>query len=817
MDKLYSSLTTWFLGDIKPTHNYHKHCNDRDGEITGYALSIDSSQYAIIDVDIHENKEQIRKQFKDICKDLNVRVVRTGSGGLHIYTMWDESFKATKDSYVKAYKDPSNSFDIDVFVPFKSDKVSRCIVLPGSQVKKNNSDEILEYEHVKICLDAEMVRFEDMRRILQEKLNISLDLDQKHKQVHTIVDLDTDDSLIEPDLCDSSPMTKTMFDTIIEGFDEHITIHNDCGTDLKHEVSILPIVTALNACVSNTEDGVTRDDVEDALDLIHDRCVLTSNAESKWDQQLRRNRKTKAEHYGGLFTILKLYNPEYYDQHIKPLLKTKNTSTPEDFLNERYTISDFKRDKTKFTTYEDYVSNLVKCLAFVDDGRYIIKEKSKNRIKYNVIDSKKLNEILNFEGSYIVREEITQEDVDKAIRLHRKKPILGQVSEKSVKIKMMKLLRDNNVQSCFKRFVSVDLIGDNDEVFGLYRPPNPIDYYTDLEDEPELVDRFLTLINDQLFDENAKESFNHFLHTHAYLLQYHKKSNVFFVKYSSTGNTGKNYIDNAFSRLYEGFSLNGITEQQLTEKHNGGMIDKLYRSYDEFDNSNYQSKTINNIVKRLTNDKIAARAMCSDTKEQDDFAIDVLNTNDAGLYGMLKGGNALLSRLCIMRLKERDIKQSKYADDIDVIDEPNFGYSLYNYLINMDLSSFVRGKAFNRYPLDKTKIIIDQLAELRTTTLDEFIDSIYDEFEQKKYKGEQVDFITCDRMKSLYRDFTINNKYRFTTNLDNELEAKGIHKIKSMWVRGTSVSVYYRKHVDRKDDIVERFDDDEENDGFEDA
>ena len=195
--------------------------------------------------------------------------------------------------------------------------------------------------------------------------------------------------------------------------------------------------------------------------------------------------------------------------------------------------------------------------------------------------------------------------------------------------------------------------------------------------DAELVDCFLKLINDQLYDDCAKESFQHFLNINAYLLQQRKKANVFFVKYSATGETGKNYIDNAFSKMYGLFALTGITEQQLTEKHNGGMANLLYRSYDEFGSDNYTNKKIDNIVKRYTNDKMAVRAMNADTVQANDYAIDVLNTNDSSLYGMLRGDKALLSRLCIIRMKERTMQQSPYYKDVGVIDDESFGYSLY--------------------------------------------------------------------------------------------------------------------------------------------
>ena len=790
------------------------------GKITGKALLVSSSPYAIVDIDINhsfdnERKEEVRGYFELVIKDYNVKVVKSGSGGYHFYSMWDNSFEPTKDSYTKVFKyeeDDETIFEVDLFVPFKSDKNSRCILLPETEAK-NKEGQIGKYELIKDCNDNDLISFSELKEALFNEVGIEFEI-EKPKQQLTVEDVDeilNDNSLDEliADIVDEkNEMTKKLFDIIVKGFDKSITIHKDCGASLKTEVSILPILSALNACV-NSE--ISQNDVNDALDYIYDNANLTTNAQSKWFEVIHRNMNVKANHYGGLFTILKTYNPSYYNQYVLPLLKT-NKSSPMDFLTERYTINDYKKDKSKFETRNDYVNNLVKCLAFIDNGKYIIKEKDNDKIKYSVIDSTKLNDILNFEGKYNEEYVITEEDVEKARKNHKKLPTVGETIITPHKIKMMKLLRDNDIQSCFKRFEKASIIGNDETIFGLYRPPNPTNYYIEINDNQELVHKFINLINDQMYDDNSKLSFQHFIYTHAYLLQYRKKSNVFFVKYSTTGNTGKNYIDNAFSRLYDGFTLNGITEQQMNEKHNGGMIGKLYRAYDEFDNSNYQNKTINNVVKRLTNDKIAARAMNTDTKEENDFAIDVLNTNDPAIYGMLKGGKALLSRLCIMRLKERDIRESEFSDDMDVIDDNNFAYSLYNYLMNLDLSEFVKNKCFNRYPLDKTDIIVKQLSELKSTMLDEFIDSIYDYFEQKKYKGQDVDVISSARLQQEYNIYMLNRKYKLSTSFDSELENKGIHKIKSMRFHGEVVSVYYRAHVERKEIECECFDDDSDDD-----
>ena len=372
----------------------------------------------------------------------------------------------------------------------------------------------------------------------------------------------------------------------------------------------------------------------------------------------------------------------------------------------------------------------------------------------------------------------------------------------------MKELIQVNVQALFKHYTSTSLISNKRTVFSLFRPPRINDYYIHIENQPELIDKFMQLVNDHLFDEHARTSFKHFTYINAYLLQRNSKSNVFFVKYSETGNTGKNYIDNAFAKLYGEFALTGITEQQLTEKHNGGFANRLYRSYDEFEKSNYKTKSINNIIKRITNDKLSVRSMNADTKQTDDLAIDVLNTNDPACYGILKGDIALRSRLCIIRMKERSMRKSEFADNINVIDDPNFAYSLYQYLMNIDLTEFIAHQEFNRYPIERTDIITKQLNELKNNTLDDFIDSIYDSFIRKKYKKQDVDVILSSELNRLYKNYMPDRRFALTTSLNDELESRGIHYIKRMRYDGEAKPVYYRLHVEPEE--CEEFDDDED-------
>ena len=839
------SKPTSFTGEIAQTFNYNKHPHIKHGRHTGWSLAINTSPYTVVDFDIHgndEQKETIRSYFDIVIETVNVKVVKTMSGGFHFYTKWDSSFIPTKDSYEHVYKfvdedgsDSPGDFCVDVFVPYAKEGVkSRGIMLPGSHAK-NKLGEFGTYELIKDVTDDELISYSEFIQLLADEFGFEFPPLENSKvepsvdELKDVLNYDVSALFDENEIAETKSyaddiMTKELFATLVAGIDRNIEIHNDLGKETYTHLSIFHVYCALAACVN---DEITDGDVDAALDYVSEHAKLSDTASATWEARIARYkaRDMRAKHPGLLYSIVKKFNPEYYELAVKPIIarryrEKRIADLKNEFVNGRYTISDYLAKMHTFTTIDEYIDNLVRCLAFIDNGKYIIKEKDEQRVKYTVINKEDLKAYINFDGEVEEQEVITEEMVKKWKEQHRK--VLGEVGDvitHKVNVNLLSLLRRVQFRMRFKRFEKVALIGNDDNVFGLYRPPRPNDYYVKIENKPELVQKFFALVEDQLFDEHAKASWNHFINTNAYLLQQRKKSSVFFVKYGETGNSGKNFIDNQFSKLYEGFTLNGITEQQMNEKHNGGMVGMLYRAYDEFDNSAYQDKSINNTVKRLTNDKMAGRAMGRDTKEEKDYSIDVLNTNDAGVYGLLKGGQAVLTRLCIIRMKERDIKESEYYKDINAVDDINFPFSLYTYLMGLPLNEFIAKSKFNRYDLNETNIIAKQLLEVKHSLFDDFLDSIADRFTVKKYKGVDVEYITCEDFTFRYDWFMRNNKYKQgSTSITNELTLRGFTKKRFRVGEGLPY-VYYRQCVVKKSDdktkdenVVdyEKFDDDED-------
>lgn len=369
----------------------------------------------------------------------------------------------------------------------------------------------------------------------------------------------------------------------------------------------------------------------------------------------------------------------------------------------------------------------------------------------------------------------------------------------------MKALRNPRIASQFKSFVVTDTIGDDVNVFGKYRPPNPAFSYIHIENKPVLVEKFLELFYDMMFDEEAVRAFDHLLNVTAYLLRTGKKPNVFFIKYSKTGDTGKTFLDKVYAKLFGKYSLIELSDEQSNEMHNGGLACMLYRSRDELTADNYQTRKANANIKRITNDKMAARRMRQDTVQEDDYAIDVLNCNEADLYGMLNSNDpALHSRLCIIRFKEHRMKESKYFANNTVVDDPSFAYSFYMYLKNKNIQEFINDQGFNRYD---SSIVRDQLKKLVSKPMIELFIEECDTLRwiPHKFKGddELYDVIKVNDLKESYNRYMIGQKYKLSSTLDDELKKLGIVKHKDqngkdlkVKILGNAYFVYKRKHVE---------------------
>jgi len=170
-------------GEIVTLFDYKKFDDGKYGKKqTGFALLNNKSHYGVIDIDMNDKAEENRKIVMEILYEKipkkNLKIVKTGSYGLHYYTKYDslddhpDKNHVHQNRYPKIYK--SDKFDIDLFIPHDIDSRS-LIVLPGSTCD-NKYGVRGTYELLKDCEDERnlMTTSEFLKLLNEMGITISL-------------------------------------------------------------------------------------------------------------------------------------------------------------------------------------------------------------------------------------------------------------------------------------------------------------------------------------------------------------------------------------------------------------------------------------------------------------------------------------------------------------------------------------------------------------------------------------------------------------------------------------------------------------------
>ncbi|KAA6404183.1 MAG: hypothetical protein EZS28_000292 [Streblomastix strix] len=127
--------------EITPLEDDEQEKPVKTRKITGQAINIADCPYlAIVDIDINkklseEERNLVRNELleKIYQSELNVALVKTGHGGLHIYCNMDPLILFARNSIVK--KITTEKYDVDIFACVDYNESKRCIVLPDSRIK----------------------------------------------------------------------------------------------------------------------------------------------------------------------------------------------------------------------------------------------------------------------------------------------------------------------------------------------------------------------------------------------------------------------------------------------------------------------------------------------------------------------------------------------------------------------------------------------------------------------------------------------------------------------------------------------------------
>ena len=244
------TLETRMNGHIVECFNYLKHDGGKykgGSKPTGKALVINEVEsLAVIDVDIKKDHDIIREDILTKLCDEDV-VVKTGSGGLHIYCN-KGCFKPASNRMIKIYT--CDDYDIDIMCTVDSKKRS-LVMLPESRVRSTHKGNetcprtIGSYEFVRGNWNSIVKR--TVNQVLYE-LDIQLpeaEIKEAGQAPGPIVPMKTikRENREEPDTIISNELTEA----IVNGLSD-LVIHNDGGSrPIDKEITLFTLFPALNS------------------------------------------------------------------------------------------------------------------------------------------------------------------------------------------------------------------------------------------------------------------------------------------------------------------------------------------------------------------------------------------------------------------------------------------------------------------------------------------------------------------------------------------------------------------------------------------
>ena len=285
-----SPLRKRFENHFMMTFNNLKYGSVKGGSVcdkflskqTGMRLNVNECfGLGVIDFDINKGlSDDERKKIRErIMSKLSLEdiVVRSGSGGLHVYVNndFDELYK---NAYIKCYA--CDEYEIDYIAAVKEDKQAG-VMLPGS-FNANG-----KYEFVRGSFESVIKR--SAKDVLKD-LELTLKLDAKQRGA-------VDDSFNGPIeyLSDDDEMK------LVNGL-TGMEVHN-FASKIDERLSLMPLFCAIN-CLSPTNR-------EKAYDMVLSKCNLSDKAMMNFDE-VKDNCLGKHTHINVLRKIIRLYNNRYY-------------------------------------------------------------------------------------------------------------------------------------------------------------------------------------------------------------------------------------------------------------------------------------------------------------------------------------------------------------------------------------------------------------------------------------------------------------------------------------------------------------------------
>ena len=419
------------------------------------------------------------------------------------------------------------------------------------------------------------------------------------------------------------------------------------------------------------------------------------------------------------------------------------------FVQDSFCLDDYLETYTTFETKQQHIEALARCIAKNTKGGYIYKDSRNGQIVYVACDNKTMFDKLNCTVVY------------------------GKTRKQR---SLTALLKSSDVAQAMAKFRGCEILTDNPQCLQLYRPPVG-------EYDKALIEEFIEFMKTRVV--SGKALMEEFM-SHAYRFRHREEFiEKFFIHYGQ-GNSGKSFSAACIGSLYGVYANCGDTPEKVVDDQFDSWQKRLLMLHmEEAENENYRNKKMETAIKRLTTINSSARAMYRESESIQNKAICGMNTNQSDLYGLIRGDEALLSRLVIIEFKPRTPELDWEAAKKKFIKNSSFACSLYKYLLE-DLE-IAEDFSPCRYRSSEKDEFIKNAKKNSKTNIEEWIETIAEErieikdasgeFKRvkllKKYKINGVDhyFAKPKDLVLSYKNFCKQMSYNFSFKSQNVIES----------------------------------------------
>ena len=383
-----------------------------------------------------------------------------------------------------------------------------------------------------------------------------------------------------------SDISKELFELLYTGI-TGLEIHGDEEKTDK-EITLFPLMSALYVCVGM--DGITEDDVLDALEVIKENNTLTNNARAKWGEKRRQARNNKdCKGPGALFNYVKNFNPEYWKQNILPRISSNKSTDVVFDLRDKFCIKDI-REKGAQKQYQvnsdpeklDYygiLNDLRRVMLIVDkaEALYIFKERDAGRDRMTVAMC----------GFKTAKETLKQLKVGTELK---KEKIVTRTAWD-----VFDTAANNN--SFYKR--DITFYSTSSEDFSYFQG-----YKYDSVQNDSIIEGFNNHIK-HIWCKDDEYLYNYVQSWFATIIQHPTaRCNTALVVKGAEG-TGKNAITDVWCELLSGYSNSNVSDiDTIVGKFNTAVENKKLLVCNEMDSADMNSTSVFNRLKKLITENV---------------------------------------------------------------------------------------------------------------------------------------------------------------------------------------------------------------------